>query len=148
MNDQNNLIHTIYASSSVINFDKDALNKLLHSARRNNAGLNITGMLLYQNDSFFQVLEGETETVEPLFDKISLDSRHNKIIKIIKEPIEKRSFAEWTMGYSKVTRNDLAKIDGLNDFFMQKQPFWEMEADRAHKLLQAFKDGRWRGSLR
>jgi hypothetical protein len=148
MDNQNNLIHCIYASSATITFNKGALNDLLEAARRNNANLNVSGMLLYQNGTFFQVLEGEPESVAHLFDKISLDPRHTKVVKIIDEAIEKRSFAEWTMGYSDVTYDDLAKIDGLNDFFMQQQSFCEIEAGRAKKLLEAFKDGRWRGSIR
>jgi hypothetical protein len=40
-------------------------------------------------------------------------------VKLIQEPIEQRSFAEWTMGLGQPDRDELGAIPGLNDFFRQ-----------------------------
>jgi hypothetical protein len=68
------------------------LDEILLKSRVNNASLGITGILLFNLGSFFQVLEGEKVTVETLYEKISKDKRHNKTTKIIMEPIKKCSF--------------------------------------------------------
>ena len=66
------------------------------------------------------------------------------MVKLIEEPLEKRSFADWSMGYSEVTRSELASIPGLNDFFFERSSFEGLEAGRAKALLAAFRDGKWR----
>jgi Sensors of blue-light using FAD len=147
MSSEKVLIQCVYASAATVRFDKKDLHDLLEGCRRNNAGRDITGMLLYQNKSFFQILEGPEEEVAALYEKISMDPRHDKVAKILQTQIAERSFAEWTMGHSEVTYTDLAKIDGLNDFFIENRPFGDMEADRAQTLLEAFKGGRWRQSI-
>ena len=53
------LVHCIYASASTVSFTKDEITELLAIAQRNNGALGVTGMLLYEDGSFFQVLEGE-----------------------------------------------------------------------------------------
>jgi hypothetical protein len=143
----NDLVHCIYASSATVNFNKDDLDGLLAICRANNGKINISGMLLFQNRSFFQILEGEKSVVTNLYEKISGDKRHNKVVKIIQEPIQEKSFADWTMGYANISSQSFSKIDGVNDFFAQGKCFGELEEGRVRKLLQAFKDGQWRMSI-
>ena len=141
------LVHCIYASASTKPLSEADFMDILQSARRNNEQLGVTGMLLYEDGSFFQVLEGEADTVNELYQKIARDLRHDKIAKIVQEPITKRSFAEWTMGYSGVSRDDLQAIEGLNDFFLNSRCFTELDQGRAKVLLSAFQNGQWRTSL-
>ena len=84
------LIHTIYASRAVTDFSKDDIVNLLSKARKKNASLGITGMLLYDNGSFFQILEGEEAVLDQLFNEITADKRHHQIAKIISEAINVR----------------------------------------------------------
>ncbi len=142
------LVHCIYASASTVSFTKDEITELLAIAQRNNGALGVTGMLLYEDGSFFQVLEGEKDNVSALFKKIALDKRHSKVIKIIQEPIQERAFSNWTMGYSGITRYELSAIDGLNDFFTSKQCYTDLDQGRTKKLLDAFKNGKWRSSIK
>lgn len=142
------LVHCIYCSaSSKPVFSKEDLGALLEQCRRFNGANDITGMLLYQGRSFFQVLEGDREVIESLYRKISADKRHVRVTKLILEGIEKRDFGMWTMGYSNVASEELAKIPGLNDFFVRGLSYMELGEGRAKTLLAAFKEGRWRASL-
>jgi len=145
---ENDLIHCIYCSAGTVRFGETEMLSLLEKAREANAALGVTGMLLYEQGSFFQVLEGPAESVDALYEKIFRDKRHRRITKIIREPIEARDFSEWTMGYAGISRRDLREIEGLNDFFLTRQCFTELDPGRAKKLLEAFKDGNWRASLR
>lgn len=142
------LVHCVYCSASKTPILTSAeLGSLLEECRLKNAKADITGILLYQNGSFFQVLEGDRTAVEALFDKIALDKRHHRAKKVILEPIAARSFAAWTMGYPKITSKELAKIPGLNDFFQRPTSYLEIGEGRAKSLLEAFREGKWRASL-
>jgi len=142
------LVHCIYCSASTKeNLGPEELAALLEECRRSNAAAEITGMLLYRDGSFFQVLEGDRAAVEALFEKIVADKRHSRVTKIILEPIEGRDFAAWTMGHSKISSRELAEIPGLNDFFVRGESYMELGEGRAKALLGAFKEGRWRLSL-
>jgi EAL domain-containing protein (putative c-di-GMP-specific phosphodiesterase class I) len=142
------LIHLIYSSAARQAFSDEDLIELLTRARAKNARLGITGMLLYTDGSFFQVLEGPSEAVEQLFQEIAQDQRHSQAVIIIKEAIPKRTFGEWTMGFTNITAQDVGQIVGINDFFTQASCFGQLDHGRAKKLLSAFKDGRWRSKIK
>lgn len=141
------LIQRIYASAASHDLETEALLELLQVARDNNARLGLTGMLLYAEGSFFQVLEGPAEVVDALYAKIERDQRHQQVTLIIREPIPRRYFDAWTMGFYKVSREDLEGIAGVNEFFGKDRTLLEVDTGRARKLLSAFRDGRWRKRL-
>ena len=147
MTERSNLILLAYSSVATRHFDRDSLVQLLTLARNFNESHGLTGMLLYVDESFFQILEGDPDELHALYERIEHDMRHAKIVKLIEMPIDKRTFARWSMGYAKVTREDLAKIPGLNDFFGKGSAFTELEAGKAKVLLDAFREGKWRRRL-
>jgi hypothetical protein len=138
------LAHCIYTSAATRSFEAADLSALLLAAREKNGRLGLTGLLLHTDGTFFQVLEGQAEAVDALYATIELDKRHAQVTKIIREPIPHRAFDEWTMGFSEMTRKELAGMDGTNDFFGEARCFTHLDAGRAKKLLDAFRDGRWR----
>ncbi len=141
---ESDLIHIVYSSAAEVAFNQRDLFELLQVAREKNNQLNVTGILLFYNGSFFQVLEGPESAVKQIYEKVSKDSRHSKMLKIIEEPIERRAFQDWTMGFASMKIIDLKSIPGLNDFFSRGSCFYDLEQSMAKKLLEAFKDGRWR----
>ncbi|MDT0641651.1 BLUF domain-containing protein [Zunongwangia sp. F363] len=64
---------------------------LLHSRKENNA-TGITGLLLYSDGNFLQVMEGEKEQIQKLYRKIKEDKRHHNLIRIFGREINKESF--------------------------------------------------------
>lgn len=141
------LIQLTYTSIATQPIDTDSLLTLLKSARRKNKQLGITGMLLYADDSFFQVLEGDPGTIDQLFQEISQDKRHSNVTIIIREPIDTRTFGDWTMGHAQFTMQDAEEILGANDVFGRGESFAQLQPGRAKKLLEAFTRGRWRAML-
>jgi len=126
----------------------EQLTKILRHARVANERAGVTGMLLQSDGNFFQVLEGEPEAVNSVFKKIDRDRRHGQVTMIIREPIAKRSFADWSMGFSGATPEELKRVDGLNNFFFENGScFTKLDAGRAKKLLAAFAEGSWRTKL-
>jgi hypothetical protein len=142
------LVHCIYCSASTIGaFSPADLATLLAECREKNSKAGLTGMLLYSEGTFFQVLEGDRPIVEKLLESLTKDKRHERVTKILMEPIEERAFTQWTMGYAKVTKQELAAIPGLSDFFTQGRSYMDLGEGTAKTLLSAFKDGAWRLSL-
>lgn len=141
------LVHCIYCSAAKNAFSPSDLATLLAECRERNAKAGLTGMLLYSDRTFFQVLEGDRPVVEALLAKLTMDKRHERVTKIILEPIVERAFAQWTMGHARISKKELATISGLNDFFAQGRSYMDLGEGRAKTLLSAFKEGSWRLSL-
>ena len=92
----------IYASTAVEPFTDNALELLLGSARTKNLRLGITGLLVYADDAFFQVLEGDERVVKKLYTQIQHDSRHYNIMQLAGFTFKERRYTEWTMKYRKI----------------------------------------------
>jgi hypothetical protein len=140
----NSLIHCIYSSRATASFSEAELRALLEAARRKNALHGVTGMLLYVERSFFQVLEGDKEAVDTTFRVISSDPRHTRVTQIIREPLARRQFGEWTTGFVTSSLAHLSDLLGENDFFQDAGCLEQLGSGRAKRLLLAFKNGGWR----
>lgn len=57
-----------------------------------------------------QVLEGEAQAIETLFDRIQTDRRHTDVTRVMNRPIAQRLFPNWTMGYETITRWQMEDI--------------------------------------
>jgi len=111
------MIRISYASTTNHDWSPEELLTLLTNCQTNNAANNITGILLYANRTFFQVLEGEEGVINRVFAMIEKDNRHKDCTLISKEKIKERAFPYWSMGFEKIDVNDLHNVKGLSDFF-------------------------------
>lgn len=142
------LWHLIYVSAARAGFGPRELEQILRVARQRNALADITGVLLAENASFLQVLEGELPAIDALLERIRQDPRHSRTVLLIREPIERRSFADWTMGYSRVSLGELRNAsDGLNHFFADHDAFADLDSDRVREILALFRSGAFRQRL-
>ncbi len=91
------------------------IESILHIARDSNRQRGITGALLYSSGCFAQVLEGPLGEVESTFERIQLDPRHRDVALIQHQPIESRSFGDWSMAFAGIDPDapERAKIDEL-----------------------------------
>ncbi|MGR8931984.1 MAG: BLUF domain-containing protein [Gammaproteobacteria bacterium] len=117
----------VYTSVSTQKMSDNDLKNLLEKSRLKNQGSNITGMLLYLDPYFIQVLEGEQDTIDKIFNTISQDARHQKVSIIYKQPLDKRYFSNWSMGFNKIHDEDVEHLDGFCDYL--QQPNSEVAAD-------------------
>ncbi len=137
------LVHCIYASTATHPFLPEELRDLTVAARKKNEHLNITGVLLYMGSRFFQVLEGESQDVEDLYECITLDPRHKEITRIIFETIPKRNFVDWSMGLADLSGDKLDQIAALTDPHSGSSSLANLPEGRSKKLILAFCEGRW-----
>ena len=110
------LYELLYSSVSRTEMDADALVSLLESARSKNEGLHVTGLLLYCNREYLQLIEGEEDDVRSLWQSIQSDSRHYSARVMYESAIEKRGFAHWSIGFRKLSDVDLKALPGYSSF--------------------------------
>jgi hypothetical protein len=129
------LISLIYASRSTEYFHEHEIPELLQQARIANARQEITGMLLYVNGSFLQVLEGQPEMVDVVFSRISWDKRHTQSRLITRESILERAFEGWTMMHKTLDPVEAGELIGETDYFTSPTWLTRLDVGRAKKLL-------------
>lgn len=111
------MYHIVYQSSAVGNLSVQELKQLLRQSRLNNLKADVTGLLLYCDGNFLQVLEGAETTLHNLYGKIKADSRHTHVSTLSEGLIEQRIFSDWTMGFQFLSGEDFARLMGyINPF--------------------------------
>jgi hypothetical protein len=92
---------------------------ILEVSRANNARDDLTGVLLFCNNSVVQCLEGSREAVSQTYARIVRDKRHQNPLLVDYRDISARLFSNWSMGYvpeSSVTRPTLLKYAVSKNF--------------------------------
>jgi len=110
------MIQLSYLSTAIEPMSTQDLLRLLQQCREKNPARGITGMLLYGNSTFLQVLEGEEQVVDELVEKIRQDPRHTDLQILYRKKIKQREYADWSMGFKRVSDKDLRQVEGLRYF--------------------------------
>ncbi|MDW8414643.1 MAG: BLUF domain-containing protein [Thermaurantiacus sp.] len=76
-----------------------ALRELVAQARVRNRRLGITGMLLFEDGRFLQVLEGPPESLDAVWSSIARDPRHRRIEVLNRSLLPVRIYAGWDMQF-------------------------------------------------
>lgn len=136
------MLSLIYVSSAKRLFSDEELLQLLQQSRDKNAGLAITGMLLYKDGNFMQVLEGPEKAVRELYATISNDQRHHGVICLLEENVVERQFPDWTMGFRNLAYVNVNEVPGYSDFLGEplNSPLLRTNPTRAQKLLLMFRE--------
>lgn len=93
------LVELSYLSEAVSDMSFLGLMRLLESARAFNQKNGITGILLYDNQQFGQILEGEYANVMKAWKRIQEDKRHHRLELLEIREILERSFPEWLLRF-------------------------------------------------
>ena len=110
------LYELLYTSAAVRAMDPKALLTLLEQARTKNARLHVTGLLIYHNREFMQLIEGEKDAILSLWQTIQFDDRHRSARIIYEGSIDERGFAGWTMGFRNLSEVNAENLEGFSDF--------------------------------
>jgi len=136
------MISLIYVSIARHPMTKQDLLDLLNQCVRNNQAVQITGMLLYKDGKFMQILEGPDAAVRKIYSAIEHDVRHCSIIKLVQGPVVERRFPNWTMGFRDLDAIRADEIPGYEGY-LNEEPVGQvfpLDPDRANKLLRMFTD--------
>jgi hypothetical protein len=103
------MIQLVYASRSEVPAGRSMLElrSILKASQLANLEDGLTGFLIADGRSFFQVLEGHPSAVRSTFERIEADRRHSAVKLLRTRAIFSRSFSDWSMGGWMVTRDTL-----------------------------------------
>lgn len=75
------------------------IDQILSTSRRRNETQGVTGALLFNEDRFVQLLEGEEFDVKSTFERIALYSRHEAVELLFDQNTKERRFPAWSMAF-------------------------------------------------
>ncbi|HET8858931.1 BLUF domain-containing protein [Marivirga sp.] len=101
------LSQLVYVSNRTNKPSEKEIEDILEACKRNNPDLGITGALLYSDEKFLQLVEGENSTIMGLYDKIKQDKRHENCVMLSYMPIKEKSFPSWHMGSKKIKSDSI-----------------------------------------
>ena len=105
-------IQLLYLSNAKPELKQEELDSILRVSRENNPSRDITGLLVFANGVFIQVLEGPSSEVHKLFEKICDDTRHQEVAILGEYRGQERIFTKWSMGFLQSTLDELTRITG------------------------------------
>ena len=133
------MIRLLYFSQTKQDVSEDQVQNILTVARKRNAELNITGVLLRGGGMFLQVLEGPEQAVLKLYVKILDDSRHRDSRIVYITPVKDRLFGNWSMGFLNENPLDvvtMAQLRGERAESVQAEQFSELIRKFGAKLME------------
>ena len=128
------MYYILYASQATRPLIDSDFQVLLNQCHRNNPQRDITGLLLYHNGNFLQIIEGEKEKVEALYNIIYQDPRHHQIAVIEAGEQTGRNFPDWAMGFKAAANGSLLTKPAYIDL-SQNQILFNLDGKVSHPAL-------------
>ncbi len=93
------VFHLVYISKAAEDLSYTDIREILESSRRNNARLGLTGLLIFRDGYFLQLLEGQELAVRGVLERICEDDRNYSVKVLIETQSNKRLFEDWSMAF-------------------------------------------------
>lgn len=100
----------IYQSTSRNDVKAEDFQSIAEQSQLANRRSGISGILMVQDRTILQILEGEQAAVRNLYDKISADPRHQDCHVILKRETEAREFGMQPMAFRPVKSFNVARF--------------------------------------
>ncbi len=125
-------LHRVLYESTATGRTDSLLNvaTILGQSQRNNSQRDLTGALAVHRGRFIQVIEGPSDAIDVLMDRLRLDPRHKDLRVIERAPVQQRSFQGWSMASARVTPEVEPLLDCIVDGL-------ETSAERTVEALRA-----------
>lgn len=141
------LVQLIYRSRSQQRFGAQALRELGAELTQRNRDLQLRGLLLYDGSYFLQVLEGQAQTVDRVYQSLSADARHTDIVLLLRDPIPRSHFDDFRMDIVDV--RDVQRAHSAANAAQRMRNLglhWNQD-HRFARIIEAFVQGRWRDAV-
>jgi hypothetical protein len=90
----------VYSSEATIDFKESALLQLLKRARGFHEQAGITGVLMYGNGRFLQIMEGSPAAVRSLYARVAALPNHGRHEMLANGLVAGREFTDWYMSFA------------------------------------------------
>jgi hypothetical protein len=129
------MYYLIYISTAVKLLTEEELRSILIASRKKNTAKNITGLLLYSEGVFIELLEGDKMEVILAYKKIEIDRDHKNLIILSTGESTGRIFPDWSMGYMADNKTAVQKMSG----YVNPSALNQFEADSENPAIVALK---------
>lgn len=96
----------IYTSRTRSSIDESVTAQIAEDASVWNASQNVTGMLIHSGNVLVQILEGEEDAVQRIYQKVCRDTRHYEVAVLGEGHVTRREFPDTPMGFKAITNSD------------------------------------------
>lgn len=125
-----------YVSTAHLDLVDQEINDIMNQTEKFNKSSDITGILLYNERNFFQLIEGEKETINDLYNKITEDPRHHDIIKFLEKPVSRVPFDGYMTDFITDTKKfDEAKLKNYLHYIEVLNPESQQALKRVMELM-------------
>lgn len=112
--EESDIQQVAYVSVCREDISKELLSRIRKQADRNNRANGITGILIAQNRTFFQLLEGTPAAVKAVIERISSDEAHHSVFTVLDRTVQSRCFPMWPL------RQFMPQIGGLVPLIVER----------------------------
>jgi hypothetical protein len=100
------MLELVYKSKAKENITQNEIESILETAQTFNQANELTGCLIFHNNYFIQLLEGDEEVLRTLYKRISGDNRHKEIELLYERNKTQRNFENWGMAFVNLDENE------------------------------------------
>jgi hypothetical protein len=132
-----------YLSKASPGFNEIAdIDEILKVARSRNKGAEVTGIMIYREGWFVQLLEGDAEKVKQIYGSIASDIRHRNLSLLVRQRSPERIFPDWSMAFYRLDAKEdplLGETLAWRDLLERTSNGEFIPAEVILKLLQGFR---------
>ena len=103
--------YLLYLGIARNQFTDEDFNSLLEQARSRNEFLAITGKLLHCEGTFIQLLEGKKESVDEVYQSITIDDRLIAVKLITSGTASNRHYNDWSMAFKDISMQEINELE-------------------------------------
>lgn len=104
------LVSLAYRSRARWPLEASAIDALLVDARTANQVADVTGALLYGDQTFLQYLEGPEDGIDEVYARIVRASQHHQLEVLHRATKPERHFQRWHMGFANAPESLLSRL--------------------------------------
>ena len=87
----------LYTSRARTDLPSEEVFRIIETSARNNPARDVTGFLIFHNNRFLQLVEGERSALDDLLAVLRRDPRHRDLTVHYRKPARERCFPNWRM---------------------------------------------------
>ena len=116
------LTSVTYTSLARLDLQSSDLEDIHRTARDQNVLDGITGILIFNGTHFLQIIEGSSEAIEDLIERLRKDTRHTGFEIRDRRKVDERSFPQWSMELVRVKASYFEARDTIADRIPESVP--------------------------
>lgn len=126
----------VYVSSALKDLEESEIKTILAKSVVWNNSHDLTGILLFSEGNFFQVIEGEESAIKDLYESIKQDPRHHNVLQIFGKEIHRDAYDGYKADF--IAANEHYDPKKMDCYMKQMEVLEESTQKAVKNMLKAF----------